>query len=271
MPQLKDNSANVSVKLALAYALVGAVGLGAITTQAKLTYVDGGNALTLMFWRFFMSVMLIGMLVLLRRQSFWVPRSMRGGVVLLGFVWSGAMIAYLLSVEYISVSVAVIVLYSYPLIVLGVSVVQGRMIRSWRVVVLFILAFVGIMFMLLNGEIMLHPLGLLFVCLAAVGAAYTFLAGERVASAMNPVVLTFWVNAIGLGIIIPLVIGHYQPPQSALGLAALAGATGCHIIAIVCQFKALAEGSSDRVAFIFNTEPVISIVLALLVLDRAWM
>ena len=246
MTPRKDKPAEVSVKLAFVYALVGAIGLGAITTQAKLTYADGGNALTLMFWRFLMAVIAIGLLVFLRRQSFRVPRLMWGSVALLGFVWSGAMIAYLFSVEYISVSVAVIILYSYPLIVLGVSVTQGRMIRSGRVVTLFILAFGGIVLMLLNAQMLLHPVGLLFVCLAAVGAAYTFLAGERAARAMNPVVLTFWVNAIGLGMIIPLVAGHYQPPQSVLGLGALAGATGCYIIAIICQFKALAEGSSDR-------------------------
>ena len=38
--------------LGMAFALLTACTLGAITTQAKLFYADGGNALTLMLARF---------------------------------------------------------------------------------------------------------------------------------------------------------------------------------------------------------------------------
>ena len=41
-----------------------ACGLGAITTQAKIFYVDGGNALTLMLARFVVSTLVFGLFLL---------------------------------------------------------------------------------------------------------------------------------------------------------------------------------------------------------------
>ena len=216
----------MKLNFGLMYALVAAVGLGCITTFAKLVYADGGNALTLMFWRFLMSVLVIGSLVLMRRQSLRVARSMGLPVLVLGVVWSGAMIAYLLSVQYISVGIAVVVLYSYPLMVLVVSVGQGRLRLSLGLVLLFFMAFAGIALMLLNEPVVLSPIGLGFAALAAVGAAYTFLSGERVAVKMDPMVLTFWVNGAGLLVILPMILpvlaGDYRLPQSFGGLLALA-------------------------------------------------
>ena len=92
------------------FALITAAGLGAITTQAKIIYADGGNAMTVMFTRFLISTLIFGLLIALRRQSFKVDRPLRLPVAVIGLVWSAAMICYLLSVESISVSLAVLLL-----------------------------------------------------------------------------------------------------------------------------------------------------------------
>jgi len=55
--------------LGIVFALITACGLGAITTQAKLFYAEGGNALTLMLVRFVASTLLFGLFLLLRRTS----------------------------------------------------------------------------------------------------------------------------------------------------------------------------------------------------------
>ena len=82
------------------FALVTACGLGAITTQAKVFYADGGNALTMMLVRFVASTLVFGLILLLRKTSFRVDRDKRLPLAALGFVWSGATICYLTSVEF---------------------------------------------------------------------------------------------------------------------------------------------------------------------------
>ena len=52
------------------FALLTAIGLGSITTQAKIFYADGGNAMTLMFIRFVISIVVFGLVVILKREAF---------------------------------------------------------------------------------------------------------------------------------------------------------------------------------------------------------
>jgi len=248
------------------YALVTAVFLGSITTQAKLFYTEGGNAMTLMLVRFFVSTLVFGLFVLIRQQSFRVNTSERMGVLLVGCVWSGAMIFYLLSVETISVSLAVLILYAYPLVVLLVSFATRQLPPSSRLISLFLLAFVGLYLALSTGKVELDTTGLVFAALASLGAAFTFIKGARIAPLLNPLVMTFWINFTGLVMIVPLAYSSFVIEVTPAGLTALAIATTFYIVAILCQFQALARLPAATAAFILNLEPVVSIILAVFIL-----
>ena len=250
------------------YAFIAAFGLGAVTSQAKLVYADGGDAMTMMFWRFAISIILIGLLLLIRRQTFVVNKEHRTSVFLIGFIWSGAMICYLKSVETISVSLAVLILYSYPILVLLISMFSGKIKISGMVIFIFFMAFIGIAMMLGGGDIRASWIGITFAALAASGAAYTFISGSKIAPKLNPITLTFWVNATGFIMVIPLMQNQLNMPDSTPGLIYLGGATMCYIIAILCQFQSLSFIPAAKAAFIFNLEPFVSIMLAVTVLGE---
>ena len=256
-------------KTGILFALITACGLGAITTQAKLFYADGGNALTLMLARFVASTLVFGLILLLRRETFRVSREHQLPLALLGLVWSGAMICYLLAVETISVSLAVLILYFYPLLVLGYSVLRGYLKASFALMALFVGAFFGLYLALSGGEVSLSLGGVLFAVLASCGAAFTFVCGARVASRMSPLLVTFWVNGAGLILILPMMIGELKPPGTPDGLIALGLATAFYLVAILSQFQALARLPAARAAFLLNLEPVVSILLASLVLSES--
>ena len=112
--------------LGIVFALVTACGLGSITTQAKLLYADGGDALGLMLVRFIASTLVFGLLWLWQRKPFGVASQQRLPLLALGLVWSGAMICYLISVQTVSVSLAVLVFYTYPLLVLVWSILRRQ-------------------------------------------------------------------------------------------------------------------------------------------------
>lgn len=256
--------ANIGVFFALATAL----GLGAITTQAKIIYSEGGNALTVMLVRFLISTLVFGLLICIRQNTFKVERQLILNLILIGVVWSIAMICYLLSVESISVSLAVLILYAYPVLVLIYAMLQKQLKPSTQLLSLFVLAFIGLYLALSSGEIELSAMGLVLAGLASIGAAITFIKGATVAPLINPLLMTFWVSLIGLIIIIPIVYTQFSLPKSTTGLIALFTATLFYMIAILCQFQALARLPAAAAAFILNLEPVISILLAVFVLDE---
>ncbi len=256
------------IQAGIVFALITAIGLGAITTQAKVFYADGGNAMTLMLTRFLVSTLVFGLLILFKQRVFNIDKRQRPAVFMLGFIWSGSMICYLLSVESISVSLAVLVLYTYPLLVLIYSVLRRQVSPSPVLIAVFCLAFLGLYLALSGGSVKLDIGGLIFASLAGLGAAYTFIRGARIAPVVNPLVMTFWVNAVGLAMILPLVITQFSLPTVSSGLIALAAATVFYLLAILCQFEALARLPSTTAAFILNLEPVVSILLAAIILQE---
>ena len=257
-----------SIRAGIVFALITAISLGAITTQAKIFYAVGGNAIALMLTRFLISTLVFGLLIAFRHRSFKIARHQRLPVLMLGFIWSGSMICYLLSVESISVSLAVLILYTYPLLVLAFSVVRRQIPTSPLLISIFCLTFLGLYLVLSSGSADLDPDGLLFASLAALGAAYTFINGARIAPHLNPLVMTFWINAVGLAMIVPLVYTQFSLSTAAIGLIALAAATLFYLVAILCQFEALARLPAITAAFILNLEPVVSILLAAIILQE---
>lgn len=252
----------------IVFALVTACGLGAITTQAKIFYTDGGNALTLMLARFVVSTLVFGLLLLVKRNGFKVSGKQRLPLIALGFIWSGAMICYLMAVETISVSLAVLILYAYPLLVLAYSMFRRLLAPSFALITLFCAAFVGLYLALSGSEVILDVNGILFAALASCGAAFTFICGARVAPRMSPLLMTFWVNALGLLLILPMMSGKLSLPAASTGTIALGLATIFYLVAILSQFEALARLPAARAAFLLNLEPVVSILLAQLVLNE---
>ncbi len=259
---------SIKPQLGVLFALLTACGLGAITTLAKLFYADDGNALTLMLVRFIASTLVFGLFLLLRGNSFKVESRQRLSLSLLGIVWSAAMICYLLAVETISVSLAVLIFYFYPLQVLAYSVLRGQLKASPVLIALFCAAFAGLYLALSGGTITLNPTGILLAALASCGAAFTFICGARVAAKMSPLLISFWVNAAGLVMILPLMPGNLALPTASAGTLALGLATLFYLVAILSQFEALARLSAARAAFLLNLEPVVSILLASLVLNE---
>ncbi len=250
------------------FALVTACGLGAITTQAKVFYADGGNAMTLMLTRFLVATLVFGFLLLARRSSFGVEIAQRIPLIALGIICSGAMICYLLAVESISVSLAVLVLYLYPLLVLFHSILTRQIPASLKLLGLFLGAFTGLYLALSGGDIKLDVGGILYATLASAGAAFTFVCGARVAPVVSPLVMTFWINAIGLLLILPMMVDTLFLSATGQGVSALAAATVFYLVAILSQFQALARLPAASAAFLLNLEPVVSILLAYLILNE---
>ena len=257
-----------STTLGILFALITACGLGSITTQAKLFYADDGDALTLMLVRFVVSVVAFGAIWLLRGQSFRIDPSQRWRLLLLGLFWSGGMICYLLSVESIPVSLAVLIFYTYPLLVLFWSILRGQLRPSPLLIGLFLGAFGGLYLLLSGGSFEPDPAGIVFAGLASIGAAFTFVCGARVAPQVPPLLMVFWINAVGLIMILPLLADGLAWPSGSPGFTALTIATVLYLIAILSQFEALARLSAARAAMILNLEPAVSILMARLLIDE---
>ncbi|MEM7194042.1 MAG: EamA family transporter [Pseudomonadota bacterium] len=250
------------------YALATAVTIGSITTFARVYYNEGGDGTSLMMVRFVASASLIGLFALTTGRSLIVGQHERRSVFKVALVWAASMICYLKSVETISVSLAVLILYTYPLLVLMLSMLNKRIDASLGHILLFVLAFVGLALALFSGDVRIDSLGLTLACCAALGAAYTFFAGADVAPRVSSWAISFWTSVIGVVLLSPFMGDGIARPTGSAGLWALIIATLCYAVAVVCQFAALSRMSAAKASFLLNLEPVVSILLAAVVLSE---
>ncbi|MCP4492718.1 MAG: DMT family transporter [Gammaproteobacteria bacterium] len=148
------------------------------------------------------------------------------------------------------------------------AIISGQLSPSLKLITLFLAAFIGLYLALFNGDIKLDSTGLVFVMLASLGAAYTLTKGARVAPLMSPLLMTFWVNFTGLVMILPIMYSNLVIELSPAAWIALGIATVFYVVAIFFQFQTLARLPATFAALILNLEPVVSILLAMVILGE---
>ena len=125
-------------------ALGAAAALGGTTPFARLAYDAGTSPLTLLAVRFLAAVLLFAVLLGVLRRSFPAMRKDLPSLLLAGMALTGLTLGYLLSIAYIPVSLAALLLYTYPLMVAAVApFIEGRRLSSSESLA-FIAAFTGL-------------------------------------------------------------------------------------------------------------------------------
>ncbi|SEG31780.1 EamA family transporter [Bosea lathyri] len=252
----------------LAFGSAAAYGTNIVTTQ--IASQAGLSGSLVVFYRVFLMLALVGAGALLWRFSLAVPRTERRAVALFGLASALVGLAYLSSVAYLPVSVAAVVFYTYPvLIVLAEPLLTPAPFRPDRLAVALV-AFIGVALVVgpdLHG---LDPRGLVLALLASVAAAAQFFTAAASPGTLLPAKL-FWSHLIILPVaaMVLSLTGGFLPPQ-ALALAPLAVVVtiGGYLVGFLTQLMALARVAPGPAGLAFCAEPVFAVSIAAIVLGE---
>lgn len=255
----------------LSIGLLSAVCYGANVPYAKLAAVAGASGPTLVFYRAFLMVALLGTLGLAQGGSLAVPAGQRGSVLGLGIATSFVGLCYISSVAFIPVGVATILYYTYPLLILMISpLIDGERLTPARLGI-FGLAFAGLFIALGPNFASLDWRGLVLAMMGAAAAAAQFFFAARATRGSTPVIAGFWTQLI----LIPIAFAaclFAGGPDSPTVLVSAAWPAGMHIglFVLAFGFHLLAARRTPPAALglVFCAEPVASILLATQVLDE---
>lgn len=253
------------------FALLTALSFGALTILAKLYYEDGGNALTLLLFRFAIAAVIL--FALGGGSSALRPSACAGrfgGILTVSAIWSLGVICYIASVYYLAAGIAALILYTFPIVVLILSLAARELRATAALWGAFLTAFGGLALMLLPSLGQFNPIGLLLVLTAAALIAVAFFLGARVSPGVAAPILAFWATLAGLGIIALALLasGAFALPRSGSGWLWLGAATLLYVGAVLSQFSALARARAAQVGMVMNLEPVVSVALAAWVLGE---
>lgn len=262
---------NNTILTGLSLGLLAALCYGANVPYAKLAAEAGANGPTVVFYRAFLLVALLGGLGLARGGTLAVARPWRLPVFGLGIATSFVGLCYISSVAFIPVGIATILYYTYPLLILVASpLVDGERLTLARLAI-FALAFIGLVIALGADFGALDWRGLVLALMGAAAAALQFFCAARATRGVNPAVAGFWTQLILIPIALAacLASGRLASPAVLFAAAVPVGLhIGLFVLAFAVHLTAARLTPPAALGLVFCAEPVASILLATQVLDE---
>jgi drug/metabolite transporter (DMT)-like permease len=257
--------------------LASAGGFGAMAIFAKLAYSAGLTLPTLLAARFGLAAILMWVLLAVRRLPWRVSgRTLAGLLVMGGLGYVGQSFSFFTALQSIPAATTGLLLYTYPALVtvLAALVLKHPLTRTGGMAL--VLASLGCVLVLggpaaLPGGAALDPAGVAWGLAAAVIYSLYIIAGTRLTAGVHPLVAATYIisAAAGVYLIAGLAGGTLQADITPGGWAALVAiALICTVLAIAAFFAGLARLGPARASILSTVEPVVTLLLAALVLGE---
>lgn len=255
--------------LGLGCALLAATLYAVATLSAALAYDGGSNPATVIWVRFLFSSVTLFLVALALKRPLRPAR--RDWPALLGIALGafGTTNGYLTSVAFIPVSLAVLIFYTFPLLVgIAQPLIDRRPIGA-RMLACAVLAFVGLALALGPSFETLDWRGIVLAGVASVSGLVAFLTTRRLspqADSIGSSAITLALCFLAMCLLLPLT-SSLALPSGTVGWLGLAAAAVLFMVAYFLQLMSLRLAPPGPVALIFNVEPALTVVLAWLILS----
>lgn len=160
---------------------------------------NGAATESILFFRYAFAVLLLGLFLLLRKQSFRVSRKQIGVLFVLGLLYTSSSIFLFDAYEYIASGLATTLVFLYPVLV-AIIMVFLKVVPSWPVWLAIAATFGGVLIMTQSdGSQTINPIGvLLSIASALVYALFIVIINRSKAIAdISNSLLTFYALMVG--------------------------------------------------------------------------
>ena len=252
----------------LVLALASAACYGANIVSARMAGDAGISGVSLVLYRIAPMLVVAGLLA--TRGGLAVPRGERLTVALLGLTTVGVGTAYFSAVAFVPVTVAVVVFYTYPALIVVLDPLVGGPPPDPARLGIVALAVAGVA--LVVGPVWegLDPRGLALAGVASLATAAQFLVAAR-CPGTSVGAKAVWVHVILLPAVagIALASGTLVPPAALLDApVAVALTVAGYVLGFLLQLAALARASAVVGGIAFCLEPVVAASAAALMLGE---
>lgn len=250
--------------------MISAISFGMIAPFAVLSYAGGSNAITFGIARA-LAMSAVGTLLILLLKSDWrIPRTARTSVMLVVLGQSGLSIGILGAVQFIPVSLAILIMYIYPALVLIIEAIMLREKLSGALATTCLLAFIGLAIVLGPSYSSLDWRGIALGLVACISTTILMISMRSARLHVNQVPLMLWGNAgsvLVLILFVPL-FGGIALPDTQLGWIVFSSGSLIFILAFASYAISMRYISAGRAAMVYNFEPLTAIAAAALILGE---
>jgi drug/metabolite transporter (DMT)-like permease len=255
---------------ATALVLLSATCFSLNTPLAPLIYADGGNTATVTLLRVAAAAVVLAGLAFWRRA--W-PRFERADLFWLAVVavtFTAQGLCYLAAVARIPVGLAALIFFFWPMLVAAFAPLIGERRPSLTTGIYFLIAFIGLAVALAPDLSRLDLWGIVLACSGSLLIAVYMLSVRQLSVKFSGLGLTAAITlpSAFLALLALPWIGGFALPQSETGLWALLALCLCFGAGFLSLIFGMARVAASRVAFLYNLEPILSIVAAAILLGE---
>ncbi len=245
--------------------LLSALGFGVMPIFALYAYRDGMNTITLLTFRFLISAVFLFIYIFLKGIKINVTKEYLISVFILGGVFYTLMsFGYFTGIKYISPSLGVLLLYTYPFFVSLISFIFEGQRPSRRNILSMLISIMGLVLVLYQGLEASSTFGIVVILCAALIYSCYIVYGNRVVRQHSSILTSGFVSMFSalvlgsVGIITGSIGVAFTPITwiSILGLSFIST-----IMAILAFFKGLEIVGSTKASIISMVEPLFTILL----------
>ena len=193
--------------LGSALALISASAFALNVACGPLVYADGGNIHAVNYVRPISFFACIAAWLLLARRSMRLPRLQLVGCLALGLILVFEFYAVFSAVQYVPVGLAILVMYTYPIIVALIDALLGRSRLSPWLLLALLVTFAGLALALGTPETTVDWRGIALAGLAAGGMCALVMISERTTAGHDAKVVMFYLTAVASIVMLALYLG----------------------------------------------------------------
>lgn len=264
------------VGLGIACALGAAALYGLVPNFARAGYDNGIPPIESTLFRTFVIALAFSIIAVLQGVKLTIPRAALPSFIGQSVATLFVSVAYLGSVQFIPVGLAVIIFFLFPVIIMLLApTVEGRNPGLLRFLIA-LLAFGGLSVAVGPSFESLDIRGILLAGLGAAGAALQFFSGRAISRYMTPAGFGSLVHLAILPPILAIALHagsgtlRFFPggTSTSLGLLFLCGLAAVYVVAYMVQMLSLRYAPASTVAPYFNLEPVVTTAIAAAILGE---
>ncbi|MGK0269766.1 MAG: drug/metabolite transporter (DMT)-like permease [Cocleimonas sp.] len=263
---LKNNLPLLGVLLSLSGATFFALSI----TTARWSYDYNTNTQTVMLVRF---VTLIAIMLIWNKRkniSLKLPKEDAVKCSILGAFYFMGIASYLASVAYMPVGLAVLILYTFPILVILSTAILNRRKPSLLQLFAVVIAFIGLFIALDINADNTQPIGIILATMAAVGVTINMIGSADILKRIDFSLFGLYqaVVVAAISALLVLFTGGLSLPDEPKGWIILGVMLLSFIIAYLSVYTSLKVIGAVRTSTIMNLEPIMTIIFAIALLQE---
>lgn len=251
--------------------LIGvALSYSMVTISARLAYDGGSNVITFIAFRALIVTLALWALLVWRGTRLWLGGSERNACLGLGVLLALSNFLLHQAIATLPVSIALLIFYTYPVLIAMVGWVTGRDRPTLRVVGALIISLTGLALTLQVKGGPLDAIGLAYAFAASATWGSLMLITDKMLGGSKTQVHTFYMTVcatVVFGLTLILTDGM-SLPEATRGWIGFAAAPIFYFMAFVGTMTAVSALGAVRTGFFSNFEAVGVIIFAALILEQ---